>query len=265
MLSSSYPTLPNDTVSLEELKFLLEMTGKDESTLHEEMVLLRRILTLSSEKANHCMIPRVEVFTLPGDLTNAQAIALIRWNRYGKIPIRGETPDEILGILDTRNFLLSPQRHYTKMLSPPFLVPETIQVIDLLASFRAHQQDVAILLDEYGGTEGIVTLSDLLEKVFGKEDHIKKERCLSSMEREKGGKFLASGGFHLKDLEKTLEISISGYSAHTIGGMLVEHFGQLPRVGSSILLGNWEIHVRRTSRKRVLEVLISPLPRGSHG
>lgn len=249
--------LSDGTLSLEELRSLLEVSEEEGGLQHEEAVLFQKIIRLSSEVANHCMIPRVDTFTLPDDLTNAQATVLIREMRYRQVPIRGETPDEILGILDTRNFLLSPERHYTGMLQPPSLVPETIQALDLLVAFQIQRKNAAILLDEYGGIEGLVTFSDLLEEIFGEDGH--DHRNSPSIISIEGGRFLASGGLHLDDLGEVLGIDTSDFSAHTIGGMLIEHFGQLPRVGASMPLVNWEVCVRQISRKRVLEVLISPL------
>jgi len=249
--------LPDSRLSLEELQSLFEVTEEEGGLHHEEAVLFQKIIRLSSEVASHCMIPRVDTFTLPSNLTNAQAIALIREMKYRKVPIRGETPDEILGVLDSRNFLLSPERHYAGILQPPSLVPETIQVLDLLIAFQIQRKNMAILLDEYGGIEGLVTFSDLLEEIFGEEGH--DHRNSPSILPIEGGGFLASGSVHLDDLGEVLNIDTSDFSAHTIGGMLIEHFGQLPRVGASMLLANWEICVRQISRKRVLEVLISPL------
>jgi CBS domain containing-hemolysin-like protein len=248
---------PDGTLSLEELQSLLEVTEEEGGLHHEEAVLLQRIIKLSSEVANHCMIPRVDTFTLPDNLLNAQAMVLIRWNRHRQVPIRGETPDEILGILDAKDFLLFPERHYIETLQPPSLVPETIQALDLLVAFQIQQKNMAILLDEYGGIEGLVTFSDLLEEIFGEDGH--EHRNSPSILSIEGGRFLASGGLHLDELGEVLGIDTSDFSAHTVGGLLIEHFGQLPRVGASMLLANWEVCVRQISRKRVLEVLISPL------
>ncbi|ALJ56436.1 Magnesium and cobalt efflux protein CorC [Candidatus Xiphinematobacter sp. Idaho Grape] len=248
---------PDGTLSLEELQSLLEVTEEEGGVYHEEAELLQKIIKLSSEVANHCMIPRVDTFTLPDNLSNAQAVVLIRWNRHRQVPIRGETPDEILGVLDARDFLLFPERHYTGMLKPPSLVPETIQALDLLVAFQIQQKNMAILLDEYGGIEGLVTFSDLLEEIFGEDGH--EHRNSPSIKRIEGGRFLASGGLHLDELGEVLGIDTSDFSAHTVGGLLIEHFGQLPKVGASMLLANWEVCVRQISRKRVLEVLISPL------
>lgn len=259
-LNGHPPMLPEDMLSLEELQALLEVTEEEGSFHREEVHLLRKIIKLSFMLANHCMIPRVDIFTLPDNLINAQAvISLLRGHRYRKVPVRGETPDEILGILDAQHFLLSPEEGtYTGRLRSASFVPETIQALELFVSFQTHRKDMAILLDEYGGIEGLVTSADLLEEMFGEEGSEQKNP--PSIEGIEGGRFLVNGGLHLDDLGEVLGIDTSAFSAHTIGGLLIEHFGQLPEVGSSMRLENWVVHVQQTSRKRVLEVLISPLP-----
>lgn len=261
-LSGGQSLLPTESLSLEEMYSLLEIAKEDGGLREEEATILRKITKLSFETANHCMVPRVDTFTLSDDLTNSAAASLLRKGRHRRVPIRGETPDDILGVLDTQEFLLSPQdKHYTEILKSPSFVPKTIPLLDLFISFETHQQNIAILLDEYGGTEGIVTLVDVLEEILGEEGPDSKAAL--SIEKMENGKVLASGNAHLDDLAEVLGIETSAFSAHTVGGLLIEHFGQLPKPGSLMLLEDWEIRVRRISRKRVLEVLISPLSKDS--
>lgn len=252
---SGQPVLPTGALSPEEMQSLLEIAEEEGALRPEEAGILRRILKLSFETANHCMVPRVDTFTLPDNLTNADAASLLRKARHRRVLVRGETPDEILGILDVQEFLLSPRGHYTEMLKPPSFVPETIPLLDLFVAFQNHRQSMAILLDEYGGMEGLVSLTDILEEILGEEG----SKAYLSIERVGNGKVLASGSTHLDDLGEVLDMDTSSFSAHTIGGLLIEHFGQLPRPGASMLLKNCEVRVRRVSRKRILEVLISPL------
>ena len=184
---SGHPVLPAEALSLDEMQSLLEMAKEEGGLRGEEAAILRKIIRLSFETANHCMVPRVDAFILSDNLSNSDAASFLRTGRHRRVPVRGETPDEILGILDVQEFLLAPQGHYTEMLKPPSFVPETIPLLNLLIAFQTHRQSMALLLDEYGGLEGLVTQVDILEETVGEEG------STLSIEKMRNGNVLASG------------------------------------------------------------------------
>lgn len=239
----------------EELETLIEI-GREEGTFDRfEGGLLRELMKLADESAKHCMTPRVDFFSLPDDLSNEDAVQRLRRKRYRRVPVRGETPDDILGILDVAEFLLKPEGvHYTERLQAPAFVPETMNALDLLRAFLGHRQHFAILLDEYGGIEGLVTLSDLVEELLGEEGP--DSRSDLYIESLAPGRLLASGSARLDDLEDYVEFPHEGKDIETIGGLVVEHFGSLPKPGESFEHDGVRITVRRSTRKRVKEVLI---------
>src|SRR5947207_2209884 len=153
-------------MSDEELETLVEM-GEEEGTLQEaEGEMIQEIIKLGDKTAKDCMTPRVDTFAVPDDLPNDEAIALFKERRHRRVPVYGATPDEIAGIVDVKQFLLDPSQHYTETLVPPSFVPETMPAMDLLRSFLSHPQGLAIVVDEFGGTEGIVTLGDIIEEIL---------------------------------------------------------------------------------------------------
>ncbi|MGH8046446.1 MAG: hemolysin family protein [Chthoniobacterales bacterium] len=248
---------PRPQLSEEEMETLVEI-GREEGTFDEtESRLLREVMKLRDESARHCMTPRVDIFTLPDDLTNDEAAQRVRRKRHRFVPVRGETPDDIVGLLDVREFLLNPTAtHYTERLRPPSFVPETMKALDLLRSFTHHRQHLAILLDEYGGIEGIVTLSDLVEQLLGEEGPDQRNELY--IERIGEERVLAAGGTRLDDLAEEIGIEAGDKDVETIGGLVVEHFGSVPKVGESFVHDGWRITVRRATSKRVKEVLIEP-------
>jgi putative hemolysin len=248
---------PGMQLSEEEIETLVEI-GHEEGTFDDtESRLLREVMKLRGESAKHCMTPRVDVFTLPDDLTNDEAAQRVRRKRYRFVPVRGETPDDIVGLLDVREFLLDPRGpHYTERLQPPSFVPETMKALDLLRSFTHHRQHLAILLDEYGGIEGIVTLSDLVEQLLGEEGPDQRNELY--IERIGEQRVLAAGGTRLDDLAEEIGIEPGEKDVETIGGLVVEHFGSVPQSGESFVHDGWRITVRRATSKRVREVLIEP-------
>src|SRR6266568_453706 len=153
-------------LSDEELETLVEM-GEEEGTLHEaEAEMIQEIIKLGDKTAKDCMTPRVDTFTLPDDLTNEEVIARLREKRHRRVPVYVDTPDQVLGIIDVKMFLLDPSEHYTGSLIAPSFVPESMRALDLLKLFLTHAQGLAIVVDEFGGTEGIITMSDIVEEIL---------------------------------------------------------------------------------------------------
>lgn len=252
-LRKYFPPVPH--LSDEELETLVEI-GVEEGTFGEaESRLLIEVMRLADKPARHCMTPRVDAFTLPDDLTNEDAAALVRRKRYHFVPVRGETPDDILGLLDIREFLLRPgQPHYTERLQPPSFVPETMKAVDLLHAFLRHRQHMAILLDEFGGIEGVVTLSDIVEELLGEETPGSE----LYIEWLGGNRWLVAGSARLDDLDEQMGLSLTDKEIETVGGLVIEHYGSMPQPGDSFTIAGWRLTVRRATRKRIREVLIEP-------
>src|SRR5438128_11457021 len=150
----------------EEMETLVEI-GEEEGALHEaEAEMIQEIMKLGDKTAKDCMTPRVDTFTLPDDLTNEEAIARLKEKRHRRVPVYVDTPDQVLGIIDVKMFLLDPLEHYTERLILPSFVPETMRALDLLKLFLTHAQALAIVVDEFGWTEGIIIMSDIVEEIL---------------------------------------------------------------------------------------------------
>src|SRR6059058_4471003 len=138
-------------LSDEELSTLLEIS-EEEGALHEEEAeMIQEIIKLGDKTAKDCMTPRVDTFALPDDLTNEEAIARLKEKRHRRVPVYADTPDQVLGIIDVKLFLLDPSEHYTEKLIAPSFVSETMRALDLLKLFVTHTQGMAVVVDEFGG------------------------------------------------------------------------------------------------------------------
>jgi CBS domain containing-hemolysin-like protein len=241
-------------LSEEELETLVELST-EEGALHEtESEMIHEIIKLGDKMAKDCMTPRVDGFALPDDLTNEELIPRLRAKRYRRVPIYGETPDDILGVLDTRDFLLNPDVHYTERLIPPSYVPETMKAIDLLRSFLNHPQGLAIVVDEHGGVEGIVTLADIVEEIISDAVPLAEQGLY--IESIACGQLIVNGNARLDDINEMLSTKLEEEGIDTIGGLIFNRLGSVPRPGTQMKLDDVTLTVRRTSRKRVEEVLI---------
>ena len=200
------------------------------------------------------MTPRVDTFTLPDDLTNEAAIAQLKERRHRRVPVYSDTPDQIVGIIDVKSFLLNPAEHYTETLLNPSFVPETMRAMDLLRGFLSHPQGLAIVVDEFGGTEGIITLSDIIEEIIS--DAAPLGDAALYIEPLDHGRFLVSGNARLDDLREHLGFEIEAEGIDTIGGFVFNRLGYLPASGAQLEMPRLAITVRRTGRKRIEEMLL---------
>ena len=245
---------PAHFLSEDELETLLEL-GTETGALDEgEEEIIHEIIKLGEKTAKDCMTPRVDAFALPDDLTPEELHAKLRGKRYRRVPIYGETPDEILGILEVRPYLLDPSIPYTGRLIPPSFVPETMKALDLLRSFLSHPQGLAIVADEHGGTEGIVTLADIVEELIS--DAVPQAERGLYIESISSGGLIVSGGARLDDINDLLSVKLEPEGIDTIGGLIFNHLGALPKPGAQLKLQGLTLTVRRVSRKRIEEVRI---------
>jgi putative hemolysin len=241
-------------LSDEELETLVEM-GEEQGTLQEaEGEMIQEIIKLGDKTAKDCMTPRVDTFALPDDLTNEEAIAKLKERRHRRVPVYAETPDQIVGLLDVKLFLLSPIEHYTETLIAPSYVPETMKAMDLLRGFLTRPQGLAIVVDEFGGTEGIVTLFDITEEIMS--DAAPLGDADLYIEPLEDGRFLVNGNARLDDLSEHLGFELEAEGIDTIGGFVFNRLGYLPPSGTRFEMPRLAITIRRTGRKRIEEMLL---------
>ena len=242
-------------MSDEELETLVEI-GEEEGTLHEaEGEMIQEIIKMGDKTAKDCMTPRVDAFALPDDLTNEDAIEQLKEKRFRRVPVYADTPDNVVGIIDVKLFLLDPSDHYTETLLAPSFVPETMHSLDLLKLFLTHPQSLAIVVDEFGGTEGIITMSDIIEEILSDAAPARGDVDLY-IEPLENGKFLVSGHARLDDLREHLGFELEVDGIDTIGGLVFTRLGYLPQAGATVELPRLNVTVRRTSRKRIQELLL---------
>jgi putative hemolysin len=238
----------------DEIGTLVELSAT-EGALHEiESEMISEIIKLGDKTAKDCMTPRVDMFSLPDDLTNDEVVTLLRQRRLRRVPVHGETPDEIEGVLDVAAFLRDPRAPYTELLGVPSFVPDTMKALTLLKSFLSHPQGIAFVVDEHGGIEGIVTLRDLVEEIIS--DAVPQAEAKLYIEDAGEGRLLASGSARLEDIEEEFGVRFDAEGIDTIGGLIFNRLGNLPKKGQQIQLGELQVTVRRVSRKRVDEVLL---------
>jgi CBS domain containing-hemolysin-like protein len=242
-------------LSEEELETLVQLSAEEGILEATESEMIQEILKLGDKNVRDCMTPRVDLFAIPDDLTNEEAMERLRAGRHRRVPVYGETPDDIVGTLEVTRFFLNRNaaEHYTEQLHPPSFVPETMKALELLKSFIKHPQGMAVIVDEYGGTEGVVTLSDIVEEVIS--DAVPSGEQELYIEPLGEGRVIAAGRTRLDDLAE-LGFNLERDGVDTIGGLIFNQAGSVPRVGACIEINKVWIRVRRSSRRGVEEVLL---------
>ncbi len=252
-------------LSEEELGTLIEMTTEHGVLLEYESVMINDVIKLGSKTARDVATPRVDMIALDVELTNEQALQRLRARPFHRVPVFRDTPDNIIGILDVQDFLLrespSPHAHFGQFLSRPLFVPETLPALDLLLTLRAETAQLVVVLDDFGGVEGVVSLADLSEEVVS--DAVPLAEHGLYIEAMGEGRVLANGNARLEDLAEVLGVPLAGEGIDTINGLLSSRLGTIPKAGSVVRLGPLHCEIRRANRQRVREVLLELVPEGT--
>jgi len=239
----------------EEAETLVWVREEEGELTLPEAEALTEVLRLSRATVRHYMTPRVDVVFIEDEMTNDEVRALLLKRKFLRAPVIGETPDEVVGLLDTRALSRLPAgMHFTEALLPPSFVPETMEASALLSSFLKHRQPLAVVLDEFGGVEGVVTLQDFIEEILG--DAAPRVEADLYIEQLGDGRVLAAGTARLDDLGEYLGFDATREGIETIGGYIIHELGKLPRQGASVRLGPWKVTVRAMSQRRVREVAL---------
>lgn len=241
------------------------LEARDEGELEaEEGSMILSILQLENLQVQDIMTPRTDFDCLPLGSPILDAARCIMDTGHSRLPVYSETRDNIVGIVyakDLLGVLSDPARHDESMddiMREPFFVPETKEVSELLQEFRSRKNHIAIAVDEYGGTSGLVTIEDVLEEIVGdiEDEHdTPKEEDIQPLGEDR---YLLSGRAWLEDLQE-LGIQLEAEEVDTIGGYLCLEAGHVPQEGESFTCNNWHFTVHEADVKQIRRVLAEPV------
>ncbi len=225
----------------------------------EEGSMLLSILTLDELQVQDIMTPRTDIECIPSHTTLRDAGAAIAETGHSRLPIYQETRDNIIGIAyakDMLPYLIFPEKHsepVNSIMRPPFFVPETKIASELLQEFRGRKTHLAIVVDEYGGTSGLVTIEDLLEVIVGEiedeHDAPREEEITKIAENE----YDIAGRAFLEDLEE-YGLLLESEEVDTLGGYLSFICGHVPQEGEEIRVGEWVFKVTEADAKQIRKI-----------
>ena len=253
-------------ISVDQLSQALELTN-DDNTTKEEQQILQSIVSFGNTDTKQVMRPRMDIFAVNIDAEFNTIIPEIINNGYSRIPVFEENIDKVVGILYVKDLLPHLNKKifdWKTILREPFFVPENKKLDDLMQEFQIKKVHLAIVVDEYGGTSGVISLEDIIEEIVGDiSDEYDVDDLNFSKIDENNYRF--DGKTSLKDIYKILSIEDNSLfedkkgEAETIAGFILELSGGFPRVGSEINFGNYVFTIEAIDKKRIKQIRLTIL------
>ena len=249
---------PQITLTDADYQELLEMAYQQGALAQAEKEIILQIISLDRRTAREVMQPRSRMAAIADDLSIEEMLEAARRYKHRRLPIYDETPDTIVGILNTRALLLDPHIDLADAIEFPSFVPETMNLLQLLKSLQRQQRGLAIVLDEFGGTAGIVTMEDILEEMIGK---IRPDSDSDGFVMEKlgPGKWRVSGLLRLDDFRLEYPGLVDVPEIETMGGLLMSLMDVVPRSGESAVFNGMKLTASVADERRVRELLVEQL------
>ena len=239
----------------EEYRELIDLAFQHGAVNTSERQIILNIIALDRRTAGEIMRPRAEMACISDDATVEEMIAIAKKYKYRRLPIYDETPDTIVGILNARKFLLNPNADLDEVIEMPSFVPSTMNLLKLFKSFQKQKRGLTIVLDEFGCTAGIVTMSDIIEVVVGKFSY--EGEIPGLLIGQIGDKKWKTGGtVRIEDFQRYCPEFRTSLDVDTIGGFVVAKMEYVPPEGTVIQHEGFRITVTRADERRVIEVLI---------
>jgi putative hemolysin len=258
------PSEPPDQLHDDEWRSLLDISGEEGTIDEAEHRMLREVVSMRRLRVRDVMTPRVEMIALPSNTTRATVVDVARTHRLTKIPLYGKDLDDVVGLLHLRRYLLDdeatlPTDH--AVMTPMRYVPEVATLDQLLDHFRRWGTSVAIVVDEYGGTEGIVAVEDVVEELVG--DIVSADDTKDEPPRLVGlGRWLVRGTMSAYDFADAFGLSTSSLKVATVGGLVTEGLGHRPHAGDVVTIEGLRLTVVEVARHRVVSAHVEMTPSG---
>jgi putative hemolysin len=256
-----------ESVTSQELEYLIEQGARHGSLDETKEQLLSSVLAFTEVLVKEIMIPRTQVVALEESASYDEVLKVVEETELSRIPVYRGTMDEVVGVLYVKTLLAEVRKridpaqfHLVKYLHKPFFVPEVMKVSKLLNEMQRRKTHLAVVVDEFGGTSGIVTLEDVVEEIVGEihdESDIEEKRIKVLSD----GVVLADASVPLRELEEHLGVDFpEGGDYETLGGFLTTTAGRVPPSGSLVVWGGLTFTVKQADDRRVLKVEIARTP-----
>ena len=247
------------TFTEEEIKIFLEV-GKEQGILEKnERSMMHKVFRFSDLSAKAIMIPRKHIIAIREDFSYSKVIEYSQRYRLSRFPIYRSSLDDITGILYVKDMLpykMCPEKfEIKKVMRPPLFILESKNMSGIQQMLRENRQSMAVVIDEYSGTKGVLTVEDLVKEIFGTIEYKPYSR-ISEIKAKNTTSSEVDGLFRIIDINQQLELNIVSENCETIGGYICEKLGEIPSEGQSIVIGNYKFIVTKMDDKRVGKIRV---------
>lgn len=262
---------PDDEAATEEEVQAYIDVGEEEGILEEgEGKLLQSIVDFGDKLAHELMTPRIDVLAIEADSAIEDLASLLSESKYSRIPVYEKSIDRMIGIVHIKDVfeahLKGRKTTLRELARPPYFISETKKVSELLREFQIEHEQVAIVVDEYGGTAGLISIEDVIEEIVGEisDEH---EDIDESIVEIGEGVHLVNGLFRVEMLQEIIGADLQGVDYETVAGLIFTSLGRVPKTGESVTKNGVVFQIEKADRKRIYRVRVSkePVPVGETG
>ncbi len=247
--------------SVEELKMIVSASAEEGVVASEESEMLHAIFDFGELLVRRVMIPRTEISAFEADIRLNEAIEIAIQSSFTKFPIYDDDLDNIIGIVHIKDLLRAeriPEKENCKireLARETYFVPESVPVRSVLQQFRAKRRHIAIVMDEFGGTAGLVTLEDLMEEIVG-EVSDPFDTQLPEIQKRADGSIAVDGLLSIEEVNKKLGLNLNDPNYDTIAGLVLGHFNRIPEIGDEIEIDNVRLCVEEMDGRRIARLAL---------
>jgi putative hemolysin len=246
---------PATGLTEDEYMTILDIGTREGTLRPTERRLIEKTIYLANRNIRELMTPRREMRSVNVELSLDEMKREAAKYKHRRLPIYTENVDSIVGILNTKCFMGQPDADMMAWIEPPSFVPETMMALELLKNFIRSRQHMAMVVDEFGGVEGLITLEDIVEEVFG-EIYDEYDETVATWEEMGANVFKIHGFAHLEEVSEKLNLDLEADGIDTLGGWITDQLGTIPRTGDRVNFGGYCFLVEKMRKLRVWSVLV---------
>ena len=253
----------DDGITEEELVTMVDQAENEGGLDEHESELIRNAIEFNDMEVSEILTPRVDLEALADTATMEEAAAMYADSGFSRLPIYHDSIDNIIGVLHEKDFYAAYCRgvkRLSELRSSVLYTTETTRISDLLRQLQQNKVHMAVVVDEYGGTQGIVTMEDIMEELVGEiwDEH---DEVIEEFRKQSDGSYLVACSADLDDLYDLFDMKPSEeYDASTVSGWVMEEIGRVPDVGDRFQADGLDVCVTRVEHRRVMEIRVRPLP-----
>jgi putative hemolysin len=258
-LAGADPRRQREEVTEEEVR---DMIATGSVFRPEQRRILSEAIDIGERRLRDVLVPRRDVVAVPADASVAEAIGMLVGTTHGRAPVYRRDLDDVLGLVTLQD-LVGAEGPVASRVRPVVALPESMGVLDALRRLQAEREQLAIVLNEYGGTEGIVTVEDLLEELVG-EIYDEFDPDSHGIHRQPDGSLILRGSFPVHDLAD-LGITLPEGDYATLAGLVLDRMGRIPGKGETVQVDGWRLEVLDVDHNAITQVRLMPLPDPAQG